>query len=205
MPPFQPAAPLAVDTVGPQSVTLRSRRWIAELSVLAADLFRLRLACGKLFSTLPSWAVARHDWPAVATRRRTRGHAISLLTKAGRLTFHTDSARWELGDARGRLLLGASFSGFGHARAQVTLALRAREAVHGLGEMTGPLDKRGLVREFWNADVLGHASCMHAGLRNLYVSIPFGISLRAGHAAGIFWDNPARQAWGVRPQSSGCS
>ncbi|NBV23704.1 MAG: hypothetical protein EBS05_17510, partial [Proteobacteria bacterium] len=80
---------------------------------------------------------------------------------------------------------------------QLTLQLAGGERIFGLGASTGPLNKRGLIREFWNADVLGQASCMHPGLRNLYVSIPFALSMREGRAAGLFWDNPARQTWDI--------
>jgi alpha-glucosidase len=34
-------------------------------------------------------------------------------------------------------------------------------------------------------------------LRSLYVSIPFAVSLREGRAAGLFWDNPAKQVWDI--------
>ena len=163
--------------------------------MLADDLFRLRVSSGKSFSPLPSWAVSKRDWPLVTARIHSDSREVSIKTKLGQCTLQLNSCRWELADARGKSLLTATACGFSEAQARVTLSLRDCEAVHGLGEMTGPLDKRGLVREFWNADVLGQASCMHAGLRNLYVSIPFGISLRSGRAAGIFWDNPARQVW----------
>ena len=165
--------------------------------MLAADLFRIRFARGKEFSPLPSWAVAKHEWAASPTEIHLRAQRVSLRTAAGQLALQLDSGQWELTDARRRPLLTATQTGFNREQARLSLALRAGEAIHGLGETTGPLNKRGLVREFWNADVLGHASCMHAGLRNLYVSIPFALSLRAGRAAGMFWDNPARQTWDI--------
>lgn len=77
----------------------------------------------------------------------------------------------------------------------LALALHARESIFGLGEATGTFDRRGLVRDFWNIDVLGHAPGIHPGLRNLYISVPFALSLRDGRAAGLFWDTPARQSW----------
>ena len=85
----------------------------------------------------------------------------------------------------------------------MTCSLVAGEKIFGLGEMSGPLDKRGLVREFWNIDVLGHASCIHPSLKSLYVSIPFGVSMRDGRAAGLFWDNPAKQTWDIGQRSQG--
>ncbi len=69
------------------------------------------------------------------------------------------------------------------------------ESFFGLGETAGAFNRRGAVREFWNIDVLGHTTAIHPGLKQLYVSIPFVISLRHGRAAGLFWDNPAKQTW----------
>jgi alpha-glucosidase len=85
--------------------------------------------------------------------------------------------------------------GFAGPRPQLALTLAEGECLFGLGETTGSFNKRGLTREFWNSDALAHASAIHPGLQRLYVSIPFAISLREGRAAGLFWDNPARQTW----------
>ncbi|MBM3876096.1 MAG: hypothetical protein FJ386_05165 [Verrucomicrobia bacterium] len=184
-------------------VRLQSRRATAELRALAPDLFRLRLTRGRDFAARPSMAIEKVSWPSPATRLIARGHVVELRTFTGSVRFDTSTARWALRDARGRLALDAVESRFARDHPRVALALRDAESIHGLGAMTGPLDRRGLVREFWNIDVLGHASCLHPGLRSTYVSIPFAITLRGGSAAGIFWDNAARQVWDMGHATAG--
>ncbi|PAW91473.1 MAG: alpha-glucosidase [Pedosphaera sp. Tous-C6FEB] len=121
----------------------------------------------------------------------------TLATTAGKFSINRRTGAWTLHDSGGLEVFRCSQLSLADAPPQLTLQLAEGEAIFGLGESTGPFNKRGLIREFWNADVLGHASCIHPSLRNLYVSIPFALSLREGRAAGLFWDNPARQTWDI--------
>jgi len=153
------------------------------------------MARGREFSALPSFAVEKQQWPGVGVTLALSESAVELRTTAGSLRMDNATGRWVLRDARARVVFEAAACGFEGPRPRLALVLRDGESIHGLGEMTGPLDRRGLVREFWNIDVLGHASCLHSGLRSSYVSIPFALNLHRGRAAGLFWDNPARQVW----------
>jgi alpha-glucosidase len=168
-----------------------------ELSVLAPDLFRLRATSAKTFSARPSWAVLKTEWARVPTQIRTSRKIVSIRTAKGRLELRLTDGVWKLEDGTGKSVLACvpGESGFAKASCQLTLGLVNGESIFGLGESTGTFNKRGLIREFWNIDVLGHAPAIHPSLRALYVSIPFAISLRTGRAAGLFWDNPARQTW----------
>ena len=168
-----------------------------ELSALAPDVFRLRRCAGRAFSQRESWAVVKADWPAFAVRTEAAPGRLRVVTDAGVLEFDLTSGAWNLRDAEGRVRLaaGPGVTRFHESRPQTAVTLAAGESLHGLGETTGPFNKRGLIREFWNTDVLGHAPAIHPGMRSLYVSIPFALSLREGRAAGLFWDNPARQTW----------
>ncbi|MDB6017184.1 MAG: alpha-glucosidase [Pedosphaera sp.] len=196
-PAFQPLEKLTLAKTGSQSILLKSRSQTVELSVLAPDLFRLRIAHGKRFSTKPSWAVSKTNWPATFTKLRQTTSQVALETALGKLTLHLKDGRWELSDAQARPLLGArrNATGFAGAQARLTCPLAEGQGIFGLGETTGTFNKRGLIREFWNLDVLGHAPAIHPSLRSLYVSIPFALSLHQSRAAGLFWDNPARQTW----------
>lgn len=122
---------------------------------------------------------------------------LELGTVAGRFSLNHRTGAWVLHDCTGLEIFRCAALAVTDGQPQITLKLADGESIFGLGESTGPLNKRGLIREFWNADVLGHASCIHPSLRNLYVSIPFALSLREGRAAGLFWDNPARQTWDI--------
>ena len=122
---------------------------------------------------------------------------VVLTTAAGKFSLNRRTGAWTLHDHTGLEVFRCSDFSCAAAQPQLTIQLAEGERIFGLGESTGPLNKRGLIREFWNADVLGHASCIHPSLRNLYVSIPFALSLREGRAGGLFWDNPARQTWDI--------
>ncbi len=197
LPVYRPVSGLKVARVCDQSVSLRSNFGLVEASVLAPDLFRLRMTSRQAFSERPSWAVCKTDWPEVPVRMQASGSRVSLRTACGRLRLRLADGGWRLQDSAGREVFAAvaTETGWARPRCQLTLTLAEGESLFGLGETTGTFNKRGLIREFWNTDVLGHASAIYPGLRSLYVSVPFALSLRHGRAAGLFWDNPARQTW----------
>jgi len=194
---FRPLSPLGISEISEQVVCLRSAREVAEVSVLAPDLFRLRIAQGRKFSNQPSWAVAKSQWAPVPVKIQIGKRQLSIKTQRGSLLFHPSDGSWKLLDSAGNEVFATSPKAIGFAGEQshVGLTLSDGESLFGLGETTGTFNKRGLRRVFWNIDVLGHAPAMYPGLQSLYVSIPFAISLRADRAAGLFWDNPARQTW----------
>ena len=175
---------------------------------------REKLSQSQADSTRPEQLKARSDFPPLPAgegrgegervAQITRGlqlhrtaHRLTLTTTAGKFSVNLRSGAWTLHDCGGLEVFRCSQLDLADASPQLTLQLDDGESIFGLGESTGPFNKRGLIREFWNADVLGHASCIHPSLRNLYVSIPFALSLREGRAAGLFWDNPARQTWDI--------
>lgn len=184
------------DFAGHPRLCLASRRVVAEIQVLAEDVLRLR-ALPREVQAPPSWAVEKTDWPVVSAEvRHTRSRA-TLTTEAAEFRMALDTGAWSVRDRHGLMVFsaGRGTTGFSGSETQLDLDLAEREGLFGLGESTGPFDKRGLVREFWNIDVLGHSPAIHPGLRSQYVAIPMAVSLRDGRAAGLFWDNPARQTW----------
>lgn len=189
-------ASLKVQSVSADAVTLRGAHHSVRLTALAPNLFRLRIVRGVRFSTRPSWAVVERDWSTDA-KVRTNRRFTTISTGEAELRIEHHNGAWRFRDAEGRTLLqsAAGQTGFSRKSGFVRVALQPEDRLHGLGETTGSFDKRGLVREFWNTDVLGHAPCMHPAMRSIYVSIPFGIVRRGRAACGLFWDNPARQTW----------
>lgn len=179
-----------------QGAVLAAKAGLVELTVIAPDLIRLRATRAKSYND-GSFAVLPQDWPAVKTEVRERKADIELRTEQFHIQFNKRKGTWRVTDKNGWTVL-SSTSAIEHGKKNgftLRLGLEAKDKILGLGESTGPLNKRGLIREFWNIDVLGHASCIHPSLRNLYVSIPFGLGLRAGRTFGVFWDNPGKQIW----------
>lgn len=169
----------------------------ARIEALAPDLFRLRLERGGVPPPIDSMALAGMAWESPETASQRIGARECLATECGVFSWDRHGA-WQLCDAGGFVVFSAAARATGFSRdgtPGLTLDLIEHESIFGLGEVTGTLDRRGTVREFWNIDVLGHAPAIHPALPSLYVSIPFALSLRHGRAAGIFWDNPGRQRW----------
>ncbi len=167
------------------------------LQCLASDLWRLRIWRTDSDSSLPSWAVCKHDWPGAPFKASVRRSQFHLQTDTAAFSLNLRTGAWRIIDPSGMEILGGAPGslGFDSEQAHCAWNLHPREHLAGLGESTGPWNKRGRRVVLWNADILGHAPGMHPGLENLYVSIPFVISLRDGRAAGVFWDNPSRQTW----------
>lgn len=192
-----PVKDLHLTTRDETSVTLQGSGFTVGVSALAPDLFRLRVVRGRRLPKTPSWAVLPFDGPPPAIRIGSGRNRISFASSAGTLSLSLKDGAWQVTDPHGLTLFSAAAgaTAFSKKKASLSLTLQEGESLFGLGEATGAFDRRGLIRDFWNIDVLGHAPAIHPALKQLYVSIPFAISLRHGRAAGLFWDNPARQLW----------
>ena len=66
--------------------------------------------------------------------------------------------------------------------------LQPEERFIGLGEKTGPLDRRGRGYQHWNTDAFAYGT----GSDPIYSTIPFYIGVHSGLVYGIFFDNPAK-------------
>jgi alpha-glucosidase len=166
----------------------------ARLSAAHEDVFRLRI-CREKFARDVSWAI-EEKVPELKSLPMDGGDFFAR-TLEGTFVANAADQSWALRDRRGHEILRGRNIGYQEERGFFRLDLNERDRVFGLGEMTGTMDKRGLRRELWNVDVLGHSPVIHHSLKSLYVSIPFAILWREGRAFGIFWDNPARQVWDI--------
>jgi alpha-glucosidase len=81
--------------------------------------------------------------------------------------------------------LGTSWNG-----EQVTTykTLQPGERFIGLGEKTGPLDRRGKGYQHWNTDAFAYGP----GSDPIYSTIPFYLGVHSGLVYGIFFDNSAK-------------
>ena len=106
---------------------------------------------------------------------------VILLIRKDRLAFHFQNLQGQTinqdDDAFGTSWIGD----------QVTTYKKLQEGERfiGLGEKTGPLDRRGFGYTHWNTDNFGYT----AGSDPLYCSTPFYIGLHHNLCYGIFFDN----------------
>ncbi|AZO96419.1 glycoside hydrolase family 31 protein [Halocella sp. SP3-1] len=84
-------------------------------------------------------------------------------------------------------------------RIEVLKEMTGEEYFYGLGEQTGPLNKKGYRYQMWNTD---DPSPHVESFESLYKSIPFVIILKDGLAYGLFFDNTYRSYFDLGKESS---
>jgi alpha-glucosidase len=162
------------------------------------DIIRVRAAQGELGEDA-SWAVAPGVRSAVRPMRLMRdGAAAVLRTQAMVVRIDRMSLRLTILDAQGRVVLDDAphrALEFDAARARGRTGMRLRKQMpadahyFGLGDKTGPLDRRGEAFTLWNTDAYGFGESTDP----LYKSIPFVLGvLESGRSFGLFFDNTWR-------------
>lgn len=181
----------------PGGIELKHRQAICRVTVLAGDLIRVQVARDGSELSRRSLAIQKTEWTPVDTAVNRQGTRVQVVFPGGHFVMDRRTGHWFVETPAGKKLFQTTGSPMGwlQHKAQCTLRLEPGEALFGLGETTGQHDRRGLVRDFWNIDVLGHAPAIHPGLRQLYVSIPFALCWKSGICCGLFWDNVSRQVW----------
>jgi alpha-glucosidase len=185
----------AVEQVKPlaNGVELRTAGAVAEVVALRDDVLRVRVsATGKLpedasWAALPgarraSVDVAVEDTPRLVGFRTADVH-VAIDRSDLAMTVRDNSGRIIQEDARPICFQGSSF--------RVFKSMPEDEHYFGLGDKTGPVDRRGEAFDLWNTD----AYRFQESTDPIYKSIPFFMTFRAGTAAGVFLDNTWRSSF----------
>lgn len=176
-------------------VRLRCANAVMQLTALSEDVLRVRIGRGNALPEDASWAVL------AATRRASTqvqpegedGHA-GFSTQGFRVRVDLSSLGLTVTDHAGRVLQqdqpgwpiefhGGTF--------RLYKAIPSDEHYFGLGDKPGGLDRRGHSYSMWNSD----AYSFQESSDELYKTIPFFITFRAGRAAGVLFDNTFRSAF----------
>ena len=112
---------------------------------------------------------------------------IKISTKAFVLSISKKPARFSFQDLQGRVINEDDSFGTSWIGEQVTTykKLQPHERFIGLGEKTGPLDRKGAAYQNWNSDAYAY----NTGTDPLYSSMPFYIGVHHPFTYGIFLDN----------------
>jgi len=185
----------AVEQVKPlaNGVELRTAGAVAQVVALRDDVLRVRVsATGKLpedasWAALPearraSAAVTVEDTPRLVGFRTSEVH-VAIDRSDLAITVRDNSGRIIQEDARPICFQGNSF--------RVFKSMPEDEHYFGLGDKTGPVDRRGEAFDLWNTD----AYRFQESTDPIYKSIPFFMTFRAGMAAGVFLDNTWRSSF----------
>ena len=178
-------APALHVTMRPDGMDVRTGQRLMRVTALAAGALRVRVGLDGALGEDASWAVPEAVRQATATVKPllngfSTGELSATVDAAGRLTVR---------DAAGHMLsqdaepVEQRHNGFALAK-----VMPQNDRYYGLGDKTGPLDRRGLAYTMWNTD---------AGFQEttdpIYKSIPFFIEVAPdGRASGLFLDNTWR-------------
>jgi alpha-glucosidase len=169
-------------------VTTQDNR-IVQLSVYLPAVVRVRIAPAGLPES-PSFAVIR-DTGRDFSKMADSGKEITLITDSLKIVVKKNPLRIDFYNARGQWLDGDAPSlGVEWQGSEVTSYRRLtdNEKFIGLGEKTGPLNRRGQSYVNWNTDHPGY------GINDdpIYSTMPYFIGIHSGRVFGIFFDNSYR-------------
>ncbi|MDE2252066.1 MAG: DUF4968 domain-containing protein, partial [Gammaproteobacteria bacterium] len=184
----------AAQNATPVAGALRLRAGALQIQVVALSdaVLRVRIAPGD-FPEDASWVVPA-EWRArrAAVQAWSDDAAVGFDTASLSVRLERATLRLVVSDRQGRVLCadapqrplaieGAAFT--------VRKALGADQHIFGLGDKTGPLDRRGAAFVDWNTD----AYMFQESTDPIYKSIPFFIATSAGGPSyGIYLDNTWR-------------
>lgn len=169
------------------TLAIQTTAGIMRLSPLAEDLMRLRVEAPGGHVSLPSGAIAKHDWAPVPIEVSETEGRIRLSTARISVVIEPTPVRlnWFEGE---RLFARDEAIEVSPDRILLRREMPADEHYYGFGQKTGYLDKRGRKMQMWATDDPVHTPTTDP----LYQSIPFFVGLRNGRAHGLFLDSPAR-------------
>ena len=166
---------------------VRAKGTLLRIDALTDTILRVRLAVKGDLAEDASWAVSPETrGRRVAVTRTATGFTTAALSvtvdpRTLALTVTDRAGRVIVADAAPPAIDGTAFT--------LRKVMPAAERYYGLGDKTGPLDRRGRSFVNWNTDQYGY----EATTDPLYKSIPFYIGVGgAGGSYGLFLDNPRR-------------
>lgn len=157
-----------------------------EVQVYSASTIRVRITQNDEFNELKYSVVSQAQSSLHQIKEET--DTITVSTSLISLEISKAPLRFRFLDREGNVLneddtaFGTSWQG-----EQVTTykKLQAEEKFIGLGEKTGPLNKRGWGFQNWNTDHFGYGTEADP----IYCSVPFYIGVHSGLSYGIFLNN----------------
>jgi alpha-glucosidase len=171
-----------------------------QIVALRDDVLRVRASGTQSLPEDASWAVlpeARRS--SVDVTREDSADAVGFRTKSLQVAVRRSDLRIMVRDQSGKILLEDALPlCFDGSAFRVIESMPADEHYFGLGDKTGPLDRRNHAYTMWNTD----AYRFQESTDPLYKSIPFFMTYRAGIAAGIFLDNTTRTSFEFGKESA---
>lgn len=194
---WRPVGPVKAQAPSGSQEMFRGRDSIAAVTALAPGIFRVRIAFSAAFAPDYSYAVVKQDWPHIPVDFSGAGNVRVMKTSEIEARVQLAPFRIAFYDSKGALISkdaddqGAASGGPDGKSIRCWKWMPPDEHYFGLGEKSGPLDKRGRGFVMWNTDNFGWGATTDP----LYEDVPFFMALRNGKAYGIFFDNTYRSTF----------
>jgi alpha-glucosidase len=178
---------------------LSAGRAKVRITAFSDSVIRVRVAPEGTFPKDSSWAVIASPQPPAINIADTK---IELRVTAGNTTVLVQKSPLliRFADAAGNVLLADEPSlpmAFDGSRVHVWKKMPADENYYGLGDKTGPMNRRNRAFTMWNTDQFG----WNESTDPLYKAITFFMGLHKGVAWGVFFDNTYRSSFDFGKES----
>lgn len=174
------------------------------VSVLAANIVRVRMTPTGTFLPQRSWAATRNDdeWPAAPFELRNAPAAIEIETEQMRVQIQRDPCRVACFDKQGRPFAQDIEQGMGWRLGSVAgwKRIEPDERYYGFGERTGLLERTGERATNWTVDAFNY----NATTDNMYQAIPFFLALRPELGYGVFFNTTFWSQFDIGAAQPGC-
>lgn len=179
----------------PNGIELHCGSAVMEITALRDDVLRVRVGAQGTLPEDASWAVLPQARTAsVQVTPASDGTAAGFATKALKVKVDRGTMALTITDVDGNVVQqdvpGRPVEYHGHAF-RVYKQSPLEEHYFGLGDKTGPLDRRNMAFTMWNTDTFGYQESTDP----IYKTIPFFLTVREGRAAGVFLDNTWRSSF----------
>src|SRR5580698_1072935 len=175
----------------PNGIDLRDGEARMQVIALRQDLVRIRVSRSREFPEDASWAVLQNSKQSrVAVQPATSADTVGFQTEVLRVSINRQTFALTISDRDGNILQqDARPIEFYGTTFRVCKRMPVDEHYFGLGDKTGPLDRRGQAFTLWNTD----AYSFQESTDPIYKSIPFFIAAGGpGGSYGMLLDNTWR-------------
>jgi alpha-glucosidase len=171
---------------------IHSGPWFMRVTALADDILRVRAAAGDLPEDA-SWAVPEEmRGRSVHVSVKQHADGVDFQTATVAVRFERSPLRLIVSDLAGHVISADAPTGAVNVVGSgftLRKKLNEKEHIFGLGDKTGPLDRRGQAFTLWNTD----AYRFQESTDPIYKSIPFFVAAGGpGGSYGILLDNTWR-------------
>ncbi len=183
----------------PNGIDIRAGAAHEQIVGLRDDVVRIRVSRTEALPEDASWAVlAGARASRVPVTPLIRGSSIGFATKQLRVAVDRTTLELTIRDADGNIVQQDARPIVFHGDAfQIAKTMPLDEHFFGLGDKTGPLDRRDEAFTLWNTD----SYRFQESTDPIYKSIPFFITYEAGRAAGVLLDNTWRSSFDFGKES----